>query len=372
MKITRWRGGIKDGNRRERDMTDSSFNEEFVISQKGVTLDETVGNWRVRHKEQTDLTDNADSLGFERYENTDWSQRADVSESIDTDDIEIVQRGRGMFYSSGTDPTEVNTRFRMLRNSEREESGIIVGNPLGTVNTHSATPPKCFKPQGFFWSDRTPGASDTTTLSEIDIMVPTTTTAFFKDLAFTFNTAGVPYRAAIYNEEDILLFESQSEYSWNLGVELNITQTGGLTVMEASDAFYIEEGELVRFMWQFKSPVEVVGIDNFMGQGFFVPALSALISLVDIDEYAFLDQLHESEYALASAHEDHSLHLKDCEILTDDEKEVILWTSRRDGQDIGESEWAVVNLEDTQPNTLHLSNLEILTDPFGIPLVFEN
>lgn len=298
-------------------MTGGSFNEEFIISQKGTTLDDTTGNWRVRHKEQTQLTDNADSLGFERYETDNWTQRADVSESIDTDDIEIVQRGRGMFYSSGIDQTEVNTRFRMLRNSEREESGVILGNPLGTIHSHTNTTPKCFKPKGFVWSDRTPGAADTFTTDLVDIMVPTTITAFFKDLAFTFNTPDVAYRAAIYNEEGILLYESQSEYSWNLGVELNLTQTGGLTIMESSDAFYIEEGEVVRFLWEFRSPVEIVGIINFGGSGVFVPALSAYLSEVDINNYAMDKDIYKTEYVLSCLTDHNALHFNDCQILTD-------------------------------------------------------
>ena len=92
-------------------------------------------------------------------------------------------------------------------------------------------------------------------------------------------------------------------------------------------------------------------------------------------DIAFKDDIGISEFALADIHDEkysHSLHLSDLQILTDDFGEPILFTSRYDGMDEGDSEWSMVHLMTPIPATLHLRSNEVLTDNTGIPIVFSN
>lgn len=349
-KINRWRAGLKSGNRRERDMTASSFNQEFLVTNKSTAVDNTTGNWRLRNKEATSLTDNPDALGIERYEKDTWKERADVSESLDTDDIEIIERGKGMRYTKGS-----NTSFRMVRSSSRTEGNVIFGNPLSQSLLYANAPPVWYKPLGFSFSDRTPGASDTLTTTSINIDVPTTNAGFYKDLKLKFNTPGVPFRFIVTNSLGTRLYESQSDYTWDTKRYKNNT-VSPVTHLVSLDAYYVETGDVLKFQWDFATPVEVVGINT---PGGFLPALEVEYSAVEkIPMGATGDiskgDLCEYQHAARDNATPHSMHNEDGCIILNDEGEYIEWFNELGTLSAHDRlcnyEWA---MRHASPNSIH-------------------
>ena len=373
-KITRWKSGLKGAARPERDMTDASFNTSYIIEKKGSKKDTNTGNWRVGHKSLSSITDNLDPLESARYEAGAWKTRADISESIDTDEIEIIDRARGIVYTDSN-----NTKHRLIRSHATDLGGVVLGNPRSIGEFHTRSSPRWIKPLGFSWTPDVAVGTDSLITTEYTLTLPLTTPGYYDAARSYFNTAGIPTRFIVTTAAGDVTFETQSKYSWDSGeTVLTTAPVGQPTEFISDETFYLEQSTLLSYTWQFRTPIELLGVNNYLGSGFYAPRTAfrhSPVEIVDLGPEGTSQDLKDAEFALAAIHDERyaqSLHLSDCEILTDDNKEPILWTSRFDGMDEGDSEWAMVHLLAPVPATLHSRSNELITDDNGIPIVFSN
>lgn len=89
MKLNRWRGGLKSGNRREKDITAGTFNAGYEIQADSVvTPNETKDlhrdlQWKVDLKANSG--DTSGKLYFDRKEATGFEERSSVGDSVHSD-----------------------------------------------------------------------------------------------------------------------------------------------------------------------------------------------------------------------------------------------------------------------------------------------
>ncbi|WGH49926.1 hypothetical protein [Pseudoalteromonas phage vB_PtuP_Slicky01] len=401
-KLTRWRGGLLRGNRREADMTQGSFNMGYSVKTPGRLEGydpKKDTEWLVRMDPSRHMGQGR--LFTDRREVDDaWKEKATIGDSIHTDSYYLSQ-DYGKYYVT-SDEFDTNIGLRRLH---RGDNGVAVGNYQGQTGLISKSkegiihayqgdpitvnflgfPAKDFKDFKYYPVTKFVGARSFG-LPQVSLFEDYTLWLRLNEEGTILSDHEALARFKIYYEDSRQeLFASHSDYEWEKGGGIPIVP-GEIThkidnylsidlnrpivlIIELSKEMWVAGEEVPNTGWNpndFVSYFDTTAYEVIVDQIPSVPTGSNLITDNDLGNSEFsVADIHDEKYA-------HSLHLKDLQILTADDDEPILFTSRWDGQDEGQSEWAVVNLFDPIPDTLHLRSEEILTGDDGIPILFTN
>lgn len=394
-RLSRWRGGLLQGNRREADMTQGSFNMGYAVK----TPERIDGydpkldtEWLVR-MDPTRYQGQGRLFTDRREVDTDWSEKATIGDSIHTDSYYLDQDYGKYHVTSDQHGTSIG-----LRRLHRGDNGVGVGNYQGALGliTEGATDilhaykgdpvdvnflgipardPLDFEnfeyfPVTEFTGSFGGGLPQTTLFTQFIMWMRYDKEGKIKD------KPGVLARFRVYYQDtNQILYQSHTDYQWEKGQ--GIPARYGRIEEDLLNLLSVDVNRPVRVKVDFNQKVWVAGQ--------MLPiSTEPLIFFDSIANEVIVDTLHggvskgdlgNSEFSVADIHDEkyaHSLHLKDLQILTADDDEPILFTSRWDGQDEGQSEWAMVHLFNPIPKTLHLRSEEILTGDDGIPILFTN
>lgn len=258
-KLTRWKGGLKSGNRREVDITEGSFNKEFLIKNEGPEVGRA--NWKVV------VEDQSHALNTERLEQPGYASKLLCKDDfINSDNFVSEVLGGGVIY-------EANDVRRVLI-----QSGV--NNPGSTILSNTASGLDILKDGKQALRLVEPIISETwIELQAIDDIIYQTQewnlsyevpeALVYYGVKFYFLEAGIPIRLTFSTLQGYEWFTSVSEYDWERG------QTGDLrseAYPEASefmfaDPFFLDVGTMLNVRIQSTLPISLVGTNAKGEQG---------------------------------------------------------------------------------------------------------
>lgn len=343
-KIKRWRGGLKAANRRERDMTDGSFNEQYEIETRDSLAEDTV-NWQIK----ADLQRH--SLDSLRSEDTGYVEKVVVEDSVHSDDYFVENLDSGISYMRD------DLVLPLIRSGFTETPSTTISNVNSKLDVYLDGPNslRFIEPKGPPF--RRPGLPviEGETYFTDDWIFPTfeaVASSIFISNDLIFTVEGMPYRLSYGAdpEGNDIWYESMSKFEWerirNHPEEANRFTKAypEVTPHVYEEPFFLDQGTPLY--------VRIQTLDPTLRLGSYVR-----------DEFG--DTVvgpHDGNLFLQAT----VAEVRDTTI-TD-----VVVSLLAHAEDIYYSEWALVSFDTPVPNTLHVKPWGILTLNEGTPLVFEN
>ncbi len=372
-KLTRWKGGLKGGNRRESDMTDSYFNSGYGIKALDNIHDQVdTLEWSIAANPGDHALDT-----LRKEQDTIFKSKALVEDSIHTDLFVTQVIGGGLYTQTETGDGVLSNFRQSLISTARSTNDIEIGNAdsglsiiydedsnfnfLRVVGDIEPGPTLLGDGNDIFTST---DWSVTFDVPEPDLM--------FYGLRLNFFTEGVPFRLKYLTPGGKVFLETTTDREWessSVPEGVNITQLGD-TFINYATPFHLPTGVQAQIQLQFKSPVDIRGLfirdenDDFVpgphdGKLFFARG-RALIRNVEKSDFreiitATRDSLFCYENAARHDATPHSIHSENGAIIVNEDCEYIEWfnplgtLSTKDK--LCNYEWAIRDL--ASPGSIH-------------------
>lgn len=332
-KISRWKGGIKEGNRRESDMTDGSFNQKYDIKGMDMGLDDPSIDWRIS------VNPTQHSLDTGRIESGNVSNKVQVEDSVYTDNFVTNKRGGGLIYDDDF------TRQQLLRTGVRGgEKNTVLSDPSASLDIMigESKTLRFIETTGPIFRFNDLPVNNYTYLADFwEIEFTVLETRVYHANYLYIKTPGVPYRWSFTTPDGFVFYENISKYEWSLITEYGQSATEvtkglpDLTEIQFLDPFFLEEGDIVRVRLETLTPVEMEGFLNTGVPGphdgglFLLNAdgdgQDVVIIPIDFKDVISASSVYCYEWAARDNATPNSIHLSNMSLIVDEDCEYIEW-----------------------------------------------
>lgn len=348
-------------------MTDSSFNVDFQIhAEQTVTTATTPDidkqlSWEVGFK--TDEGDESGKLYFARKEATAFIDKSSLGDSVITDEFITTRQGDGLVHVEAGE----ENRLPMIRTGLSDsESAIILSNINSSLDImkKAGSPIRVIEPVGEPIQLVEFPSQFTQVHTDWSVKVSNPRSSIFISNALDIRTAGVPYRWSIVTPQGHILYETYTEYEWELikkepaRADRLTIGNGERTIITYPDPFFMDVGVKHTARLQTATPVTLGGFTLPDATG--VPSFF-LASINTIQEFNLSEwNPNVCDYEFAARHDatPHSIHLENGCTILNEEGEYIYWHNELGVLSTEERmcnyEWAVREI--ASPNSIHLEN----------------
>lgn len=334
-KITRWRGGLKEGNRREVDMTEGSFNTDYDIIDRNplnhsIQEDNLPNKWTFSHNPVTDLQ--------EIYVRTEEGEELVqiIGGSVHTDRLLLDTYGAIRYEDTN------RQQFADIVGYNSAIGGVYIGDAVNNYDIDLLGPLVTSTPfEEFEWSVVSSGTDISQTVDMDNPITFTLTTPNYDGP----DNIRVIAKMRLFFEEEIDDIKS---------LRLTVYRDGLVVASEPSVLDY-NRGRSIEFITVDEGMGVIVTLTHPLPLYSNTTYVFEIASLTGISVLGTMNTEGPTPFFMPAS-------------------EIYSARFRRKplAQKTFDAEWAVIHLEDTVPNTLHIPECGILTNANGIPYLFNN
>lgn len=251
-KITRWKGGIKGGNRREVDMTRGSFNKEFNMNNQSESVGDAI--WRIM------IDDEKHSFETSRLEQQQYDDKL-ICNNDYTNSYNFVSNvlGGGFIYDNG------DVRKQLIQSGVNDVGSTVISNTSSGLDLlkDGKQAMRMIEPiEGESWEtiqSLNPDEFKTTSWT-IDYPIPDPLVYF--GVRFFIKEQDVPVRLTLSTANGHVWYTSIPEYDWLRGYTGPITSNTAPvpTEWEFLDPFFLDADTIVKVTLEAKEPITLLGL----------------------------------------------------------------------------------------------------------------